>query len=202
LEEIGADYRKIHVDMAANAHRDSTYRRINPVMRVPALELPDRIVIGETSAIALVLGERHPDAGLVPLVGEADRPTFLFWLIAMAANGYPVFSRAWHPEQFTSDDSANESVRLRAEQHLMEFFATIDSAIEGKPYFLARGFTGLDIYLTMLTEWSPDRQALFTDNPRLAALCSAVLERPAYKKVIAQHMDDPHDGSQARMELA
>ncbi|MBD1546230.1 glutathione S-transferase family protein [Roseibium aggregatum] len=187
LEEIGAPYQRYRIDMAGDAHRKDAYRTKNPLCRIPALALPDGEVIGETSAITLVLGERHPAAGLVPMPGDPDRPAFLFWLAGMAANGYPIFSRAWHPEQFTLDETANETVRLRAEEHLEDFFTTMDQAIRGAPYFLPRGFTALDVYLTMLTEWSADRQGLFGRHSRLAALCTAVQERASYREVIARH---------------
>ncbi|MBW8640661.1 glutathione S-transferase family protein [Hoeflea sp. WL0058] len=188
LDEIGANYDRIHVDMAAGAHRNREYRSINPVARVPALKLPDGEVVGETAAITIVLGERHPDSRLVPAATDTDRSRFLFWLMVMATSGYPVFSRAWHPEQFTSDDSANETVRQTAEQQLQEFFSTIENAIEGEPYFLRRGFTALDIYLTMLTEWASDKSELFASNPRLSDLCASVGDRPSYSRVIRQHL--------------
>jgi glutathione S-transferase len=187
LQEIGVPYNRTHVDMGTEKHRENTYRSINPLCRIPALVLPDGQIIGETAAITLVLGERHPETGLVPKSGDPDRPAFLFWLTGMAANGYPIFSRAWHPEQFTLDEAANESVRLRAEQHLEDFFTAMDLAISGEPYFLPRGFSALDIYLTMLTEWSADRQALFSRHAKLAALCTKVLERPTYRMVIDRH---------------
>lgn len=173
--------------MAAGEHRGSAYRLINPVMRVPALGLPDGVVIGETAAITLVLGERHPDIGLVPAIGDPDRPAFLFWLVAMATCGYPVFSRACHPEQFTLNDAANETVRLKGERDLDEFFSIIEREIAGKPYFLPRGYTALDVYLTMLTEWVADRKDLFGSRPRLKSLCQAVADRPAYRRVMEDH---------------
>lgn len=187
LEEMGIEYRLVHVDMSCREHRQEAYRAINPVMRVPALRLPDGTVIGETAAITLVLGDTCPDAGLVPSQRDPERPVFLFWLCSLATNGYPIFSRAWHPEQFTTDDQANESVRLRAETHLKEFFSIVDKAIEGTPFFLKRGYSALDIYLTMLTEWSADRQALFRSNPRVGALCRAVMARRAYRTVLEMH---------------
>jgi glutathione S-transferase len=202
LKEIGVPYKRFHVDMSADAHHGESYRAINPLGRVPALGLPDGEIIGETAAITLVLGERHPETGLVPAPGEPDRAAFLFWLTGMAANGYPIFSRAWHPEQFTRDTAANETVRLRAEEHLEQFFTAMDQAIKGEPFFLPRGFTALDIYLTMLTEWSADREALFSRHARLSALCSAVLERPSYRVVIARHNMDANGGAGAAMELA
>jgi len=187
LEEIGAAYRKVCVDMAAGEHRGNAYRMINPVMRVPALGLPGGVVIGETAAIALVLGERHPGAGLVPAIDDPDRPQFLFWLVAMATCGYPVFSRACHPEQFTLDETANETVRLKGERDLEEFFSIIEKAIGGEPYFLPRGFTALDVYLTMLTEWVIDKQALFDKHPKLKRLSAAVAGRRSYEAVMADH---------------
>lgn len=187
LEEIGAAYRKVPIDMAAGEHRETAYRTINPVMRVPALGLPEGGAIGETAAIALVLGERHPDAGLVPALGDPDRPLFMFWLVAMATCGYPVFSRACHPEQFTLNDAANETVRLKGERDLEGFFSIIEQEIGGKPFFLPRGFTALDVYLTMLTEWVADKQALFESRPKLKALCRAVAARRSYEAVMADH---------------
>lgn len=126
LQEIGAPYERTYVDMGADEHRGERFRSINPLCRVPALALPDGEIIGETAAITLVLGERHPESGLVPMPGDSDRPEFLFWLTGMSANGYPIFSRAWHPEQFTLDDTANDTVRMRAEQHLEEFFRAMN----------------------------------------------------------------------------
>lgn len=187
LEELDVSHCLVHVDMTAGDHRQEAYRSLNPVMRIPALRLPDGKVIGESSAIMLVLGEAHAGSDLVPAPDDPDRPEFLFWLTSMAANGYPIFSRAWHPEQFTTNAVANESVRRRAESHLAEFFAVMDGAVAGSPYFLARGFSALDIYLAMLSEWSADRKALFEANPHVGELCRAVRERPAYRKVLEMH---------------
>ncbi|WP_029040656.1 glutathione S-transferase family protein [Cucumibacter marinus] len=189
MEEMGVPYDTVWIDMASGAHRQPGYADINPVRRIPALRLPEDTVIGETAAITLVLGERHIQQDIVPQPGDDDRAVFLFWLSAMAANGYPLFTRSWHPEQITFDEAANETVRQRAEADLADFFAMIDRSISGDPYFLPRGYSALDIYLTMLTEWSADRDALFAANPRIAAVCRAVADRPSYRKVMAQHRE-------------
>jgi len=186
LEEIGVPYRLAHVDMANGAHRAPDYLRLCPTARVPCLALPDGTTIGETAAIILTLGERHPEPGLVPPLGDPDRPAFLYWLMYMVSTGYPTFSRAWHPEQFTDDDSANGPVRRTGEADITRFFDTVEGAIVG-PYFLARGFTALDTYLAMLTEWVADRGALFARCPKMGALCNAVTVRPAYAGVIDRH---------------
>jgi len=187
LEEIAADYTKVPVNMAAGEHLGPEYRAVNPAAQVPALKLPDGRVMAETAAIMIVLGERHPEAQLVPPADDAERTDFLYWLLYMAVSGYKTISRVWHPEQFTTDESANDPIRLKAEEQLTLFFGVLESAIVGNPYFLSRGFSALDIYLAMLAAWNGNKEALFQKNTRVARLCRAVEGRPSYEKVMHDH---------------
>lgn len=188
FEEMSIPYEKRPVDMAAGEHKTKGYLDINPTGQVPALRLPEGVVIGESAAIVQVLGERHPQAALVALAGEPDRPEFLRWLSFMAASIYMTYVRANHPERFTTDGSSTEPIRQVALEQIEEQFRIVDEAIAGKPYFLARGFSALDIYLTMLTVWHPDKAELFVRNRRLGALCTSVEARPAYARVIREHL--------------
>lgn len=187
LLEIGAPFEKVHIDMAAGEHLKPSYLAINPAAQIPALKLPDGRLMAETTAITIVLGERHPEANLVPGSDAGERPFFLTWLSYMAANGYKTFSRAWHPEQFTTDESANHLIRMRAEQDLLKFFGVLEGQIQGESSFVATGFSALDVYLVMLTLWDPDRETLIATHPKIAAVCSSVEDRPSFKAVKDDH---------------
>ena len=187
LEEMGVSYDRSYVDMEAGEHQKDGYLSKNPTGLVPALKLPDLHIIGESAAILLHLGEQCSDAQLVPRSDDNERPDFLYWLLFMATTGYTTFGRLGHPERYTQDQTALEPVRLAAEDDVTRFFDVLEEGIKGEPYFLSSGFTALDIYLTMLAGWHPDRSALFQRNPKIAALCTAVEGRAAYKKVIADH---------------
>jgi glutathione S-transferase len=187
MEEMGITYEKIAIDMAANDHRTEDYLAQNPTAQVPALKLDDGRVMGESAAIVLFLGEQHPEGKLVPLPGDKERPTFLFWLMYMATSGYMTFGRSCHPERHTTDQDALDPVRLAAEAQIDRFFDTLEGAVAGNPYFLPSGFSSLDIYLTMLTTWHADKTALFQNNPKIATLCTAVEARPAYQRVMQDH---------------
>ncbi len=76
---------------------------------------------------------------------------------------------------------------MAAEDDVTKLFDVLEDAIKGKPYFLSSGFTALDIYLSMMTEWHPDKNALFERNLKVALLYKAVENRPAYKKAITYH---------------
>lgn len=187
LEEIGVAYHKVTVDMERSEHRSPAYLAINPTGQVPALGLPSGVVIGVSAAMVNVLGEQHPESALVPAVDDPDRPVFLRWLIFMAASVYMTFVRSNHPERFTIDQSATEPVRLAALRDIDGYFGLLNGAVSGELYFLPRGFTALDIYLTMLTVWHPDIKNLFRKFPKIGGLCRAVEKRASYSRVIAEH---------------
>ena len=187
LEEMGVNYESKYVDMASEEHKGSNYLQQNPTGLVPALGLPNQQIIGESAAIVLLLGEQCADGRFVPQPSDKERPDFLYWLLYMATSGYPTFARVGHPERYTKDEGATDPVRMAAEDDVTRFFDVLEDAIKGKPYFLSSGFTALDIYLSMMTEWHPDKNALFESNPKVALLYKAVENRPAYKKAINYH---------------
>lgn len=187
LEEAGAEYRLAYVDMAAGEHQQADYLRINPAARVPALTLPDGTTIGETAAIVVALGEAFPDATLTPLANQPDRNAFLFWLSVMATAGYLTVSRKAHPERYAFDAAAITEVEVKAARDLSAFFDTMNQQIAGDRTFLRSGFSALDLYLAMLTEWSEDKTALFAKRPALARLCEAVSGRRAYATAMETH---------------
>jgi glutathione S-transferase len=187
LEELGVNYEFRYVDMASEEHKGRDYRQQNPTGLVPALKLPTRQTIGESAAIVLHLCEQHADGGLAPQAGDEERPEFLYWLLYMATSGYPTFARVGHPERYTKDENAIEPVRMAAEDDVTRFFDVLESAIKGTPFFLSSGFSALDIYLSMMTEFHGDKNALFERYPRIASLYEAVANRPAYNKTITYH---------------
>lgn len=191
MEEMGMTYEKIAIDMAANEHRTEAYLAQNPTGQVPALKLDNGQIMGESAAIVLFLGEQHPEGKLVPLPGDKERPTFLFWLMYMATSGYMTFGRSCHPERHTTDQDSLDPVRLAAEAQIDNFFETLEDAVACDPYFLPSGFSALDIYLTMLTTWHADKSALFENNPKIAKLCAAVEARPACQRVMQDHNLSP-----------
>lgn len=187
LEELGVNYESRYVDMASDEHKGSDYRQQNPTGLVPALKLSDQQTIGESAAIVLHLCEQHADGGLAPKVDDEERPEFLYWLLYMATSGYPAFARVGHPERYTKDEGAIETVRMAAEDDVAIFFDILENAIKGTPFFLSCGFSALDVYLSMLVEFHGDKDGLFARCPNIASLYEAVANRPAYNKTITYH---------------
>src|SRR5205823_1034819 len=79
LEELGVAYERVPVDRANNEHKSPAYLRLNPNGLIPVLVDGD-LVLYETAAIVLHLCDQHPEAGLAPPLGSADRSHFYKWL--------------------------------------------------------------------------------------------------------------------------
>jgi glutathione S-transferase len=186
LEELGADYERIAVDMAAGEHRSEAFRALNPTGQIPALRLPEGTTIGESAAIILILGERHPGA-LVPAAGDADRPEFLRWLIYMVASPYMTFVQFNHPDRFLDDRRAHADLITNARNRLLTQFTALESAIAGAPFFLMRGLSALDLYLYMLVEFYDDHAALFDGRPKLEAMHGTVSARDSVARIRPVH---------------
>ncbi len=187
LEEMALPYSLKPVDMAAGEHRSKDYLKINPTGQVPALSFPDGTTIGESAAIILSLGDRHPTSDYVPRFSAQERPVFLRWLIFMAASPYMTFVQLNHPERFIDDTATHDALVANAHRRLLTHFDAIDAAISGSPFFLPGSATALDFYAYMLVIFFPERERLLADRPKLRDLFIAVSERQSAQKVMQKH---------------
>jgi len=77
--EMGVPFKLVEVDVDKGQQKSPDYLKLNPNARVPTL-IEDGRVMYESAAILLYLCEKHPQAGLMPLVGSPQRAPFLQWL--------------------------------------------------------------------------------------------------------------------------
>lgn len=187
LEEVGAEYELEKIDMAAAQHKSTTFSAICPASTVPALCLPDGLNVGETSAIIHLLDEAYPGNGLLPAVGDANRPAAHYWLAYLASTGYPAVARAWHPYRFASSEPARAEVREGGWSDLKRLFGVVEANITGAPFMLSSGHSIVDSYIAMLLEWMTDTDALFSEMPKLKRLYDAEWKRPAFAKAMQTH---------------
>lgn len=187
LEEMGLAYDRVPVDMANGEHRTDRYLALNPTGQVPALALPEGPVIGESAAIILTLGDRHPDDPLVPGPKSADRPVFLRWLIYMAASPYMTYVQFNHPERFLPGAETHAALIRNARDRLLSQFSILNDAIRDGPFFFGDRLSALDLYVFMLIEFYPEPDGLFQGRDRLRGLHAAVAARQSARNVLPRH---------------
>src|SRR5580698_8026121 len=71
LEEAGAQYEAVRLDMAGGQQRSAEYLKINPKGRVPAL-VTEQGVLTETPALLVFVAQQFKAANLAPLDDPFD----------------------------------------------------------------------------------------------------------------------------------
>ena len=187
LAEIGAAHELHEVTLETAQQRSSDYARLNPQRKLPTLITPEGETLTESSAIVLVLDERHPEAKLLPALGTPARAQALRWLAFLAAEMYPIIEICDYPERFAPDASAALGVREVAHRIWQERWLVLENAIAGSPWLLASGFCWTDVYLAVLSRWSLPADWRARHLPKAERIAKAVAERPRLAAVWQRH---------------
>jgi glutathione S-transferase len=80
LEELGAPYDLVALNLKAGEQRTSDYLAINPMGKVPAIRHED-VLITEQPAILMYLADLYPEKNLAPVPGDPQRGAYLRWMV-------------------------------------------------------------------------------------------------------------------------
>ena len=191
LAEIGADYELHEVALETEQQRSSDYARLNPQRKLPTLITPEGETLTESSAIVLVLDERHPEAKLLPARATPARAQALRWLAFLAAEMYPIIEICDYPERFAPDAAVAPGVRGVARRIWQERWLMLEKAISGSPWLLPSGFCWADVYLAVLSRWSLPADWRAQHLHKAERIASAVAERQRIAAVWQRHHGKP-----------
>jgi len=179
LTLMGQPFRVVEaVTWEGDAERDKV-AVVNPMRQIPALVTPEGETITESAAILLWLTERHPEAGLAPLPGDARRGQFLRWMSFIPAAIYSMYWVRDVPSRLVGEDDAAQAVLLeRTAERIAGCWAVMESQI--RPGLEPGGFlTGptvsvLDLYVTVASRWTPRRKRFAEVAPGMAEVVRRV----------------------------
>lgn len=156
---------------------------VNPLAQVPTLVLPDGSIMTESAAITLFLADSAPAGrALVPSPGDPARPAFLRWLVFLVANVYPTFTYIDVPDRFVADPTGVKELTARVSAYRDTLWRQVETAV-GAPWFLGARFSALDIYLGVMTRWTPKRGWFEANTPKIHAAAAAVDRVPELSPV-------------------
>ena len=178
----GIAYDREEVDYTQAGPARDRLLALNPLGQVPAVVLPDGLVMTESAAIALHVDELVPDAGLLPAPRDPLRREALRWLVFLVAAVYPTFAYGDEPEKWVGDAGPRLSESTLA--HRRKLWQQLEGAARG-PWFLGPRFSLLDVYIAAMTRWRP-RRAWFAEHcPKLSAIATALDDEPRLRALWA-----------------
>lgn len=183
LEEIGAAYEPVKLDVAARQHEQAEYRKLNPNGRIPTLVDGD-FVIFETAAICQYLCDKHPEANLAPPAGSHARGRFYQWLTYMTNTIQVGFIDWFHPDWTFSDLDSQAALKAQAEEKLGRAFQVLDDGIGSNAYVAGAQYTVCDIYLAMMARWSRFLARPAWHWPNIKRVVAASYTRPAFQRMM------------------
>ncbi len=181
LVKAGAPYKIVTIDYDKAEQKTAAYAKINPMMQVPAMTLPDGTLMTESAAMVLHLASAFSGKGLAPAAGTPANAKFLRWMLYMAVNLYEADLRYFYPERYTSDLTGILGVKASGATHMAKSFSIIETELN--PFLLGKELSIADVYLAMLTVWSP----VPLTSAKYTALRAAVAADAAYGPAWERH---------------
>src|SRR5579859_4259393 len=118
LAEIGVGYGLVEISRE-EAQEDAAYRALNPLGVVPTLVDDEQsLVLTESAAILLYLGERFPESQLAP----AERAEYYGWLVFLTNTVQTAMLRFFYPERYGGGDA----LKAAAARDAAEAFDILD----------------------------------------------------------------------------
>ncbi|MEH6487576.1 glutathione S-transferase family protein [Hyphomonas oceanitis] len=163
FDYYGLDYRFETVgDLFKDPEARAKLENVNPLKQIPTLVLPNGQVMTESAAITLWLAQYTGRDDLVPGNGAPEQAAFLRWLIYLVANVYPTYTYADDPSRFVSVEAAQAPFKAAINAYRERLWRIVED-VAGDPWFLGTRFSALDLYVGVMTHWTP-RQSWFAAN--------------------------------------
>lgn len=184
LEEAGAPYEYVVVDLVKGEQRQAGYLSLNPTGKVPTLVDGD-FVLTESAAICTYVGERADESGLVPTPMTRERAEYDRWLFFVIGElEQPLWTLAKHtfalPEPLRVPaimPTARKEFR-RAAAALASALGERESAVDG-------AFTAADVLITHTLLWARALE-IPLEHENLETYADRHSRRPALARAQAQ----------------
>ena len=173
LDECGAAYEIVPVDLQQREHKTPEFLDINPSGKLPAL-VDGNARIFETAAICLYLGDRLPEANLAPRLDAPERGRYLSLMVYSTSQLEPAMSDALlgvesFPQRGWTDFETAQNV--------------IEDELGDGAYLFGEWFTAADVMIGSMFIWQQLWSGRPSERSRISAYVDRLLSRPAALKV-------------------
>lgn len=181
LEEAGAEYEYVAVDLRSGAGWKPEYLVLNPGGKVPTL-VDGELVLTESAAICNYIGDRYPASRLTPPVGSPERARYDQWCyFVLSELEQPLWTMAKH--LFALPKPRRVPAVLDTARWEFAVAAKVLATGFGRREFIVGDhFTTADILIAHTLAWALAFELPLEHN-YLKAYAERLLARPAWARV-------------------
>ena len=176
LEEAGAEYEYVLVDLFKGAGRTPKFLALNPAGKVPVLTDGD-LTLTESAAIVAHIGDKFPASGLMPRAAAARADCLRRMFFATTELEQPLWTIAKHRFALPK----NKRIAGIEDTARWEFEITaklLADDLGENEFICGNAFTGADILLGHTLAWARSAKVEL-EPPVLTAYLERLLARPA-----------------------
>ncbi len=177
LQELNVPFSGISIDFKGGGHRDPEFLKLNPYGRVPVLVEGD-MVLCESAALCLSLGDRYRDRAVVPEAGTRDRGYHDQWVFFCTNELEQPLWRIFHQSVLYPEDKRLPGDIEFAREDFKGAARILEEFLHNKHYLVGDRFTVADIITSYTLYWA-DSYGLLEGFPALQDYLVRQSERPA-----------------------
>jgi maleylacetoacetate isomerase len=175
----GLEYETVSVPMRENSHRADSYRKVNPQMRLPTLELDDGKTLIQSLAIVEYLDALNPEPRLLP-ADPIARARIQAVAQIIGCDIHPlnnIGTRSLLTSMFGADDKALDSWTT---YWIHEGFSAVERLMEPGRYAFGDRITLADVCIVPQVYNARRYKVPLDDFPRIVAADAAASQHPAF----------------------
>lgn len=147
LEESGAPYRIVPIDLEKGEHKAPSFVALNPMGKLPTI-VHRGVVVTETPAIIAYIADAFPAAKLAPSPDDAARGAYYRWLFF----GGSCFEPALLDKMMKRPEVERKATVGWGSYD--DVVATLKKALSPGPYLLGGRFSAADVYIGSEIRWA------------------------------------------------
>src|SRR5690348_11558726 len=180
LEEVGAPYEYVEVDIMHGEGRKPSFLKINPGGKVPVLD-DGGIIITESAAICMHLADKFPASKLLPPVGTPERADCYKWISFVLTE---LDALLWTIAKHRFGLPKERRIPAVIDCAVWEFDAAVKVFATGlgdRPYLVGASFTVADIIAAHTLLWAKSAR-LEIGSDALATYLDTLMRRNAFAR--------------------
>ena len=152
LEEAGAEYEYVLVNLRAGEHKQAAFLAINPFGKIPSL-VDDGIGISESAAICTHIAEKFPAAKLIPndAKGRAEYFQWLFFVVSELE--VHLWTAAKH-DRLLPEDKRIPEIGNTSYWEFEKAAAVLSTHLNEHQYIAGDQFSAADIICVSVLHWA------------------------------------------------
>lgn len=189
LRLAGFSYELVEAAFWSGPAAEEARRPVDFIGQIPILVAPDGRLMTESAAMLLWIAEEAPGAQLAPPPGDPRRRDFLRWLIFLSSSFYSTYAVTDRPDRWIADPAQHEALKAGALERRRELWRAMEAAVSPERFLVGSEMTILDVYLAMMSHWTPGRAWFEANCPKLLGPVRETEAHPVVAEVWARNFE-------------